>query len=290
MCKWCMSHGAGGKWYLNARNYSKELADEYQMKEHLTEVYKDFESIFVKKAAYGMSAIGVGYKLRMPVIGRVVRNIIDKITHNEGPKRRIVGSDGHFGQVIPVEEAKMILDGLAAEPIIINNCPCSIIMRGKKDARCISFGVLSEVMEKLPRYIPKGVKYQIDREEAMEKIEEFNNQGYVHSIYFQPVPYINALCSCDKRDCMAMGGRLNFDFNILYKGEYVATINPDLCDGCKECSHRCQFNALHYSPLNKQMFVNQDKCFGCGNCTSTCEFDAITLVSRESVPAVAGHY
>ena len=107
-----MSHGAGGKWYLNARNYSKALADEYQIKEHLTEVYKDWERLFVKRSVYGMSGIGLGYKLRMPIIGRAVRHIIESVAHNLGPKRRNVGSDGHFGQVIPVEDAKLIFDTL----------------------------------------------------------------------------------------------------------------------------------------------------------------------------------
>jgi ferredoxin len=226
----------------------------------------------------------------MPIVGRIVRNIIEKILHNEGPKRKIIGSDGHLGQVIPLEEAKIILSDLAAEPIIYNHCPCSIIMRGKKDARCISFGVLSDVIEKLPRYVPRGMKYKISRDEAVEMIEEFNNQGFVHSIYFQPVPYINALCSCDKRDCMAMLGRRSMDLYLLYKGEYVMSVNPDLCDGCTECARRCQFRALTYSPLKKQMLVNQDMCFGCGNCRSVCESGAISLLPSAEVASVAGHY
>jgi len=35
MCDHCMKHGAGGKWYLNARKYSEEVAAKYNLREFL---------------------------------------------------------------------------------------------------------------------------------------------------------------------------------------------------------------------------------------------------------------
>jgi ferredoxin len=289
MCQWCMKHGAGGKWYLNARNYSQELADETNAKDHLTNVYNNFERVFVKKI-YGQTMQNIGYKLRMPIIGRVVRSIVERIVHNEGPKRKMIMSDGHFGQVLPVEDVRLILGELAAEPIILNYCMCRYMMRAEKKATCISFGVLSEVLEKLPRYIPEGMKWKIDREEAIGKVEEFVDNGYIPSIWFQPVPYINALCACEDPQCMGIRMRKDFGFNVLYKSEYVIQSNPDLCEGCKSCISMCQFNALNYSPSAKRVAVNQDNCFGCGICRNACPHDALTLVPRENVASVAGHY
>ena len=289
MCKWCMKHGAGGKWYLNARNYSKELANEINAREHLTNVYNSFERMYVK-TVYGQSMQNIGYKLKMPIIGRVIRSMAEKILHNEGPKRRVVGSDGHFGQVLPIEDVRIILNELAAEPIILNHCMCRYMMRGEKKATCISFGVLSEVLEKLPRYIPEGMKWKIDREEAIAKVEEFIDMGRIPSIYFQPVPYINALCACESPDCMSMLMRKEFGFYVLYKSEYIIQANPDLCEGCKSCIAMCQFNALSYSPTRKRVIVNQDNCFGCGICRNACPHDALSLVPRESVASVRGYY
>lgn len=70
MCDWCMKHGAGGKWYLNARNYSYELAESMNLQAYLEEQWKNFEQVYIRKIM-GISSIGLGYKLRMPIkIGR----------------------------------------------------------------------------------------------------------------------------------------------------------------------------------------------------------------------------
>ena len=35
MCDHCLKHGTAGKWYLNAKNYSKELAEELRISRSL---------------------------------------------------------------------------------------------------------------------------------------------------------------------------------------------------------------------------------------------------------------
>jgi len=118
MCKWCMKHGAGGKWYMNAKNYSDELAKELDVDSYLEEQWKNFEQVFWK--IMGISSIGLGYKLQMPIIGQVLRWNAEKMIHSESKNRKPIRADGHFGQVIPLEDAKIILSELAAEPIIQN--------------------------------------------------------------------------------------------------------------------------------------------------------------------------
>ena len=63
-----MKHGAGAKWYMNAKNYSNELADSIQAKEYLTEQWRSFENIYIRKIM-GFSSIDLGYKLQLPIIG-----------------------------------------------------------------------------------------------------------------------------------------------------------------------------------------------------------------------------
>jgi len=69
MCDWCMKQGAGGKWYLNAKNYTNELAREMDLERYLNEQWRYFETVFIRKIM-GFSSIGLGYKLRMPIIRR----------------------------------------------------------------------------------------------------------------------------------------------------------------------------------------------------------------------------
>jgi len=86
LCDWCMKHGAGGKWYLNAKNYSNEVARELNLEQYLTDQWKMFETVFIRKIM-GTSSIGLGYKLKMPIVGRVIRWSAEKMIHSESPNR-----------------------------------------------------------------------------------------------------------------------------------------------------------------------------------------------------------
>ncbi|MHA2378738.1 MAG: 4Fe-4S dicluster domain-containing protein [Candidatus Thorarchaeota archaeon] len=289
MCKWCFKHGDGGKWYNNARLYSDELADEYSAREYLEEQWDNMETLFIRKI-FGFNSIGLGYKMQMPIIGRIIRWKVENQIHNEGPRRNPARADGHFGQVIPLEDAQHIMGNLAAEPIIKNYCVCRWMQRGVKDAVCINFGQLSGVIEKHVRYIPNDVKYKLDREEAIAALEEQNKRGYVASVWFQPVPYINAICSCETPECGGLRLRNDFNLDTVYKAEYVIDVSRNNCQGCKSCIRMCQFNALRYLPSIDKVIADLDKCFGCGVCRHACEHDALQLVHRESVPGMAGRF
>ncbi len=289
MCQWCMKHGAGGKWYLNAKNYSNELAEQENLQAYLEEQWRNFESVYIRKIM-GLSTIGMGYKLKMPLIGRIVRWKAESMIHSESKKRNPVRADGHFGQVIPIEEAKLIMMNLAAEPIIQNYCMCRMMQRGVKDVCCINFGCLSGVIEKLPRFIPEKTKVRLGREEAVKALDEQNKKGRVATVWFQPVPYVNAICSCEVPQCGGLRLRADFGLGSVYKAEYVAEVNPDLCQGCKTCVADCQFGAIRYSSTLKRVIIDQSKCFGCGLCRDHCKFDAIKLIPREEVPGLVNMY
>jgi NAD-dependent dihydropyrimidine dehydrogenase PreA subunit len=284
-----MKHGAGGKWYMNARNYSNELADSIQAREYLTEQWKNFEQVYIRKVM-GISSIDLGYKLQMPIIGKVLRWQVEKMIHSDAKGRNPTRADGHFGQVIPLEDAKAILGNLAAEPIIENYCMCRWMQRGIKEACCINFGNLSGVIEKLPRFIPKNNVYKLDREEAIKRLEMHNRKGYVASVWFQPVPYINAICSCENPECGGMRLRNDFGLHTIYKAEYVVQIDAEACKGCALCVAKCQFGALRFIPSLKRVMVDAEKCWGCGVCRHMCRQDALKIVPREAVPAARGRF
>ena len=289
MCDWCTKHGAGKKWYMNARNYSNELADELRAKEYLSEQWTNFEQVYIRKIM-GISSVDLGYKLRLPIIGRVLRWQAERMIHSESKNRNPTRADGHFGQVIPLEEAKIILGNLAAEPIIENYCMCRWMQRGIKERCCINFGVLSTVIERLPRFIPENNTARISREEAMERIEKHNRRGYVASVWFQPVPYINAICSCENPECGGLRLRQDFGLHTVYKSEYVMKVDADNCQACGMCVHKCQFGAIRLVPSLGRAIVDPRKCWGCGVCRHSCAHDALNLVPRDEVPAARGSY
>jgi len=161
MCDLCMKHGAGGKWYLNAEHYSNSIVEKYNLRDFLMEQYRNFEQIPVRKV-HGFNAVGLGYKLRIPIIGRIVKRTAEKMLHSTKPPTNPFKAEGHIGQVVPLEDAIAILESCAAEPIIEKNCMCRYMSRGIKDACCINFGVMSEIIDKLPEELSGGISWLYD--------------------------------------------------------------------------------------------------------------------------------
>jgi Pyruvate/2-oxoacid:ferredoxin oxidoreductase delta subunit len=289
MCEFCMKHGAGGKWYLNAQHYSEEIVARYNLREFLLEQYKNFEQIPVRKVA-GVSPAGLGYKLRIPIIGRLIKRTAERLLHSNRAPTNPFRPEGHIGQVVPLEDAIAILEHCAAEPIIEKNCMCRYMSRGEKEACCINFGVMSEIIDKLPRFIPEKEKYHLSRQEAIDRFKEHNRKGYIGTIWFGPYPYINNLCSCATPECAGIRPRLDFGIHSVYKAEYVAMVDSDSCRGCLECTAVCQFDAIRPAPDDSGVSIDPQRCFGCGVCRHACPTQAISLVPRDRVPALAGRY
>jgi NAD-dependent dihydropyrimidine dehydrogenase PreA subunit len=289
MCKTCLVHGTAGKWYLNAENYSNEIVEKYNLRDFLMEQYKNFEQMSVRKVN-GFNAVGLGYKLQMPMIGRIVKHFAEKIIHNQNPPTNPLQAQGHIGQVIPLEDGVTILETCAAEPIILKNCMCRYMSRGIKDACCINFGVMSEIVDKLPRFIPDDDKYFLTRKQAVEYFTKFNKKGYIGSIWYAPYPYINNLCSCATPECAGIRPRFDFGLKSIFKSEYLVDIVQDNCKGCKKCVAMCQFNALTYNLSLKRVVADLDKCYGCGVCTHACKNEAIYLKPRKDVPGFEDKY
>lgn len=289
MCDHCLKHGTAGKWYLNAKNYSYEIVEEYNLREFLLEQYKNFEQMSVRKVN-GFNAVGLGYKMQMPIIGRIVKHFAEKMLHSTNPPSNPFQAEGHFGQVVPLDDAIAILETCAAEPIIQKYCMCRYMTRGVKDACCINFGVMSEIIEKLPRFIPVKEKFQLTREEAIERFKEHNKKGYIGTIWYGPFPYINNLCSCETPECAGIRPRMDFGIKSIFKAEYVIDLEQDLCVGCKACVSKCQFGAIKYDHSLGRVTIDYEKCYGCGVCIHACKQGALRLKPRDEFLALKGKY
>jgi Pyruvate/2-oxoacid:ferredoxin oxidoreductase delta subunit len=284
-----MRHGAGGRWYLNASRYSEEVVARYGLRDFLLEQYKNFEQIPARRVA-GFNPANLGYVLQVPLIGRLIRRSAERMLHSRRPPRNPFRPQGHIGQVVPAEDAEAILRSCAAEPIIEKNCMCRYMSRGVKEACCINFGVMSEIIDRLPRFIPEKEKYHLSREEAVARFREHNRKGYVGTIWFGPYPYINNLCSCATPECAGLRPRLDFGIISVHKAEYVIQQEEGRCTGCAKCLPYCLFGALKLDRTLGRVVVDLERCFGCGVCRHVCPSGCLYLRPRAELPALAGRY
>lgn len=260
MCEFCTEHGEGKKWYLVMRNYSRELWEQKGRKEFAEYFWSRFED-YTKQISL------VETFKDIPVLGRLVRLYANRKLKNE-----------HFGQVVPIEDVDQIIDMQSS--IVRLPCECRRMTTGRVDARyCFGLGVDRRgVMGKYPD-LSHSLEV-IEKEEAKSLLHSFDQQGLVHSVWTMKTPYISAVCNCDQ-DCLAYRTNVKADLiKNMFRAEYVALVDWDLCNGCKKCLLQCQFGAIHYSYTMKRPTIDMEQCWGCGLCRAVCDKEAIILKPR----------
>ena len=288
MCDMCMKHGKNGKWYLNAKNYIKETYDATNSVEYLEDFWGNMERTNVQKVFKVMNMKWVSTKVKTPLLGRILKWYANRGFKKE-KRLNTKAAQGHYGQVIPLEESQVIVRE-KAQVVAKAICPCKYFNKGIKEATCLGFSPLIEVLPKLPRFIPETGVEIMEGDKAATFLEEMSEKGYVHTIWCGPLPAIAAVCSCDLPACGALRLRRDFDIKACFKGEYIAQLDQNKCVGCGKCVSRCQFNAISFSPLMNHPIIKDEACFGCGLCRDACEAQAISLIDRDANPITRGKY
>jgi ferredoxin len=200
----------------------------------------------------------------------------------------------HGGQVVPLEDARAALRLADANGGIARySCICRRMLGGRRhEPKCLFFGVNFPWAKPLTDYVDFTPEFeQLSLAEAEQFLEETEEQGLVHHLATMRTPFLLGMCNCEYPTCIFM--RLRRDFGvqrISQKAEYLATVDPSLCNGCGKCQPRCQFGAIHYAGEVDAMHVHYDQCFGCGLCRADCATGAISLVPRAGMPRYAGMY
>jgi ferredoxin len=188
----------------------------------------------------------------------------------------------HYGQIAPIEDIEQVLG--ISNSISRFACICRYNSRGKEMRYC--FGLTAPFLEAVREYPDFADTHEeLSKEEALELMKSFEHDGMTHSIWTFGTPYIGAICNCDQ-DCMVYKIFRYADLRTYFKGEYVASIDMDLCNGCRTCMRQCQYGAISFSVPLKRCFVDISKCYGCGVCRATCSKEAIGLMDRNEIPAV----
>ncbi|MEW6358662.1 MAG: 4Fe-4S binding protein [Planctomycetota bacterium] len=261
MCEFCMKHGNGKKWYLEAKNYSTDLVKNSQR-------FKDLLNWLLSGAEAGGDAIEKFRKyLRLPVVGRALSWMTTRKMKRD-----------HFGQVIPLEDVKNVFE--LVDVIYGFPCVCRRYLLGNDDERyCFGVGNFGkEFLDDIPSF--GGGAQELTLQEACELAEGFEKKGLVHTIWTLDTPFIIGICSCKPGECMAMEMTLGMRTKVMFKGEYLFRIDPEKCVGCRKCMKTCYFGAMDYLESEKRCQVNPYKCHGCGLCRRVCPAGAAHMVER----------
>jgi ferredoxin len=278
MCEFCHKHGEGKKWYLQAENYSEDLLSDLRRRKFIADFFSNPEELREQ----------IGKIEGLNKAPGFVRSVL--MPYMVGRQKKV-----HFGQVLPIEDVESIFGFVSS--IVRLPCMCRHINLGSEQRYCYGISMAPQEGEfaKIIREIdmdyltgPDTAGLEVlTKEEALENFRQYEKEGLCHTVWTFVAPFIGGICNCDRSDCDAMQATVTHGFPVMFRAEYVAEMNPELCNGCRQCMRVCQFGAIGYSAANKKTFIDPRRCYGCGICRTSCTKDAIRLNERSSVPVAA---
>ena len=273
MCEFCIQHGEGKKWYLQAKNWSADMENE-QRKQFVKEFLEKFEETYSNN-------LNTFNKLRVtkPATTEALLPVLREKQKKE-----------HWGQILPIEDIEHIID--MSISVVRVPCVCRSTLLGRYDDR-YCFGItmvpgdstFGNITGMYPDW--SGDLEKLSAEDARKAFREHDRNGLVHSVWTFITPYIGGICNCTTRECLAMKCRTSVGIHTFFKAEYVAVIDWESCSGCRDCMKLCSFGAISYSQTLDRCYINQHQCYGCGVCRASCPMDAIELRDRNAIPALA---
>ena len=278
MCEFCLKHGEGKKWYLQANNYSDDLLSDIRRRKYIENFFTDIESH--KKGLDRLEKLQKAPSFIRAIAGRLVSRKMKKV---------------HYGQVVPIEDIEQIFGFVNS--IVRVACFCRHITLGSEKRYCYGLslapdgGKFGKIVAGLDNSFLNGPDTdgfeKLSKDEAIAALRSHEKEGLCHSVWTFHAPFIAGVCNCDRSDCLAMRCTVTEGIPVMFRAEYVAGVNPGQCNGCRQCMRVCQFGAISYSVSNKKAVIDQRQCYGCGICRSVCAKDAIRLDARHNVPAAA---
>ncbi|WP_243374099.1 4Fe-4S binding protein [Geotalea sp. SG265] len=279
MCQFCLKHGEGEKWYLQAQNYSEDMLSDLKRLKFM-ELFADPQA---REREFQNMNIGLDRMKKMPWL---IRTLFSRIITRKMKKV-------HFGQVVPLEDVERIFE--FTNSIVRVACVCRESTLGKEKRYCYGIslgpngGKLMEIFQALEEKFTGGVDdarfEMLTKEEALAAFRAHEREGLCHTVWTFQTPFIGGICNCDRSDCHAMRSTITHQIPVMFRAEYIAAIDPEACKGCRQCMRLCQFGALSYSAATKKTLVDQTFCYGCGICRSVCSTNAIRLEDRAASPA-----
>lgn len=278
MCQFCVEHGEGERWYLQAKNYAYDLESDLRRREYVVDFIAGFETMRTSALKWSARL----NKLPAP-IARAGGALITARQQRH-----------HFGQPVPLEECEQILD--LATSITLIPCICRMHTPGKRaDQVCmlVTTRPITDVLEEGFSGYDDGPTLDdfqvVDKASAMQLLQTCEESGLMHSVWTFQTPFTAAICNCNvESGCMAMRLTAVHDIKVMWRGEWVAEIDDAPCRRCGACARVCPFDAIRVD--GRRVTLDPSACWGCGVCRRSCGFDAIRLHERATIPLVADRW
>jgi ferredoxin len=279
MCQFCVEHGEGKKWYLQASNYAFDLESDLKRREYMVHFVKEFDT------SRAMAISG------MEVLGRLPGPLERLGKSAFGKRMRPI----HFGQPVPIEECEQIFD--ITTSIVSVPCVCRRFAGTTPEEVCllVTTQPVDPVLEEGFRDYADGPETsdfgRLTKAEAMVLLRQCEERGLMHSVWTFLTPFIGAICNCNlESGCMAMKLTRGYSAPLMWRGEWVARLEEQSCTACGSCVRVCPFGALSSNGTAgaRRVTLDERACWGCGICRYACGSGALSLADRASVPAVAG--
>jgi ferredoxin len=186
-------------------------------------------------------------------------------------KAAVPGEAPSEDEVWPLDEVLDFIDHHEGQ-IYLNNCDCRSFAGdcGMPRHTCITW------RGGINTYADRGMAQKLTKEEAKEKVKEFDKAGLMHTLQVGG----DVICNCCGDCCYLSRGR-----EILGSGgswplaHYIVSIDSDKCVGCGLCAKRCwrKVFTIEKDGTVRKAVPDTSKCVGCGLCVNSCPKQALNL-------------
>ncbi|MFH1063174.1 MAG: 4Fe-4S binding protein [Candidatus Omnitrophota bacterium] len=281
MCEFCLKHGEGEKWYLQAKNYSEDMLNDIRRRKYIKRFLSNSIGLAKKKQLLD----------KLDKIPRFIKKIFSQTITQQAKQT-------HFGQVVPIEEVEKIFSFVNS--IVRVACLCRHVSFGKEKRYCYGIsmgpdgGKIAEIFRGLGSSFLNGANTAgletLTKKEAITAFREHEKEGLCHTVWTFQTPFIAGICNCDLPGCLAMRLSVTHAIPIMFRAEYVAKLILEKCIGCGKCLAACQFKAIRQKKMHQPIQIDLLKCYGCGVCRCFCPQGALQLEERINVKAAANKW
>ena len=150
MCEFCLQHGEGKKWYLQAKNYADDLLSDLRRRRFIEKFLSDPEAL--AREVHDIERLN-----KMPAF---IRSIVSRLITRKMKKI-------HFGQIVPIEDIEQIFGFVNS--IIRVACICRQASLGQEKRYCYGVslspdgGRFAEILQGLDQSFLTGPEWQVLR-------------------------------------------------------------------------------------------------------------------------------
>ena len=183
MCQFCVQHGDGKTWYLEASTYAYDLDADLRRREYLVHFIKDFG----EGRAWALTNLERIEKLPLG---------IQKLGKSVASNRM---REWHYGQPVPIEECEAILDICTSNVRI--HCPCQYAAGTTDEGYCLA--ITTKPVDALldagfADYDlgPDTAKFErLDNQPTLALLRRCEEQGLMLSVWTFVTPFVAAICN-----------------------------------------------------------------------------------------------